>query len=328
MTELTGKLGTYAKWNDMNVLKQQSYAEALGMTKEMVDEIFKKQELANALGAQAGANLQTQYATLEKQGMSHQKIVGLMGEQAASDALRASESEKLQATMERVNDAIGKMAQVLMPVIEDFANFISDAENLRRIFIGISTVIGSIAGASIAMSIMRSKQLATEQQIALTNNRVLATLALQNTQETALLAKKELEQIAETGITETKIIGAGASATAGAGYLGPLALGVGAAVIAGLLAYMGSSSISSGGGGSVPMSGQPITPMNSNVANAAAVEKVAGPNRLSTGGIATDKSVNVIMNVDGVQFAKATTKSLANSSTVATTDKNQYNQGP
>jgi hypothetical protein len=126
------------------------------------------------------------------------------------------------------------------------------------------------------------------------------------------------KQVIEASIAASKIAG-------GSSYLGPLAFAVGAAAFAGLMA------MATGGGASsapsIPMT-PAMSPMNSNVANAAAVEKATGPNRLSTGGIATDKSVNVIMNVDGVQFAKATTKSLANSSTVATTDKNQYNQGP
>jgi len=325
MTELNSKLGTYTEWNKMNVLQQQSYAEALGMSKEMVDEIFKKQELANALGKQAGADLQTQYATLQAQGKSHQEIADLMGQQSASDALRASASEKLQATMERINEAIGKMSTLFLPIIEKFANFVSDADKLKMAFRGIATVIGGIAGVSIGMSITRQRQLVTERQIALTNNRVLATMALQNTQETALLAKKELEQIAETGITRTKIFGAGASATAGAGYLGPLALGVGAAVIAGLMAYMGTGG--GGGGGSAPMpSATSISPMNSNVANAAATENAVGPNRLSMGSAqAADKSLNFVMQVDGVPFGKVISNTLAKNSYAASGEATQMN---
>jgi hypothetical protein len=211
MTELTNKLGTYTEWNEMNVLQQQSYAEALGMSKEMVDEIYKKQELATALGAQAGANLQTQYATLEKQGKSHQQIVALMGQQAASDALSASASERMQATMERVNDTIGKMAQAFMPVIEKvaalaekFASFVGSGDNLRNILIGVSGVLGGLLTTSIALGAQKRANLLLDKQAhieAIRENTAAAnTLAYsvaQKNAETIGLGVKKAGNIAE-----------------------------------------------------------------------------------------------------------------------------------
>ena len=307
MTELTDKLGSYTQWNEMNVLQQQSYAEALGMSKEMVDEIYKKQELANALGAQAGANLQTQYATLEKQGMSHQKIAGLMGAQAASDALAASASERMEATMERLNDSIGRISQALMPMIEKvaalaerFAAFVGEGNNLRNILIGTASVLTGMLATSVALGFQKKQALITDK---LTN------------------------VVAEQGL-RPNAANAAAKITAGSGFAGPLAIGIGMAAFTALMA------LSSGGGGggsvapSTPMSSPDITPMNPNVANAQATEKAAaGPNKLSTAGLATDKSMNVVLNVDGVQLGKVTTNSLAKNNLVASADLNQYNPG-
>jgi hypothetical protein len=353
MTELTNKLGTYTQWNEMNVLQQQSYAEALGMSKEMVDEIYRKQELANALGAQAGADLQTQYKLLRDKGKTHEQIVGLMGQQSASDALSASASERMQATMERVNDTIGRAAQALMPMIEKvatlaekFALFVGSGDNLRKILGVTAGILTGMLTTSIALGFQKRAALATDMQARLVNNQLLATSILQkngdatrlvtnrgivlikkaqNIETTTGIAKAQIQQIAETGIARTRIIGAGASAAAGAGWMGPLALGVGAAVIAGLMAYMGSGGggASSGGGMSAP-----ITPMNSNVANATAVEKAATPNKISTGGAKSDQSLNVIMNVDGVQFGKVVTNSLSKNATVASGDQTVINPGP
>lgn len=268
MTEITKQLGTQADWNKMNVLAQQSYAEAMGMTKEQVDEIFRKQELTKILGDDAGKSLQTQYDRLVGMGYSYDQITEKMGEQAAQDALRTSTSEKMAATMENIKDTIGKMTEGLASFVDKFVTFIGNAENLKGILKAAAASAAAIAAYSITISVQKQRQLATEMQIALTNNRVVATLALQNTQETALLAKKELEQIAETGITSTKIVGAGASATAGSGYLGPGALAVGAAVIAGLLTYLAAGSM--GGAPSVPAPSAPapIAPMNTAAAGA------------------------------------------------------------
>ena len=350
MGELTSKLGSYTEWNEMNVLQQQSYAEALGMTKEAVDEIYKKQELTRVLGAEAGADAKTQYDTLLKQGKTHAEIADLIGRQAAEDALRASASEKLQATMERVNDTIGKMAQALMPMIEGFANFISNAENLRKVFVGIAAVAGGIAATSLAMSVNKARQLASERAIALTNNQLLATQILQtNAQKTQLvtsrgitltkvaqntqarigLAQTQLQAVAERGVATTRIVGAGAAAAAGSGYLGPLALGVGAAVIAGLMAYLGTSGGGGAGGGGSASLGAGISPMNASVANAVSTEKAAGPNKLDVSGASkAGTEVNVVMKVDGVQFGKVTTKALAKDTSVASQDQTTMNPGP
>lgn len=347
MEEMTSQLGTQADWNKMNVLQQQSLAEAMGMSKEAVDEMYKKQQLVAVLGDYAGASSQTQYEQLKKQNYTHDQIAALIGDQAAGDILRASVQEKMAATMERIRETIGQMTERFLPLIEKFADFISDTENLKKIFVGISSVIGGIVGYSIALSVQRKQQLADEINSRIVQTQLLATMVMQNEakaaglvtdkailatqaqqeataatqlttsaaqnvqeqsrlvteggilttenlqtaaeqtqlttsvaqnvqeksrfgilgrilglgranvavkqaenlQTNAAIAKSGVLQTKELVLTETKIVGAGASATAGAGYLGPLALGVGAAVISGLMAYLATSGGGSGGGG-------------------------------------------------------------------------------
>ena len=272
MEEMTAQLGTQADWNKMNVLQQQSLAEAMGMSKEAVDEMYKKQQLVAVLGEYAGASSQTQYEQLKKQKYTHDQIAALIGDQAAGDILRASVQEQMAATMERVSEIIGQMSARFLPLIEYFANLISDSEKLREIFAGISSLFGGIVGYSIALSVQKKQMLLTEIQSRMVNNQLLLGLVAQgntdkarfvtskgivlqkkaeNIQSTIAITKARAQNVAEMVLTETRIVGAGAAATAGAGYLGPLALGVGAAVITGLLAYLGTSSIS-GGGGSIP----------------------------------------------------------------------------
>lgn len=274
MEEITSQLGTQADWNKMNVLQQQSLAEAMGMSKEAVDEMYKKQQLVAILGDYAGASSQTQYEQLKKQNYTHDQIAALIGDQAAGDILRASVQEKMAATMERIRETIGQMTERFLPLIEYFANLISDSEKLREIFAGISAIFGGIATTSIALSVQKRAILNTEIQSRLVNNQLLAGLVLQgntdklrlvtnrgivlqkkaeNIQSTVAIAKTNAQNVAERVLTGTRIVGAGAAATAGAGYLGPLALGVGAAVITGLLAYLGTGGMGGGGGGeSIP----------------------------------------------------------------------------
>jgi hypothetical protein len=267
MEEITTQLGSQAEWNKMNVIQQQSLAEAMGMSKEAVDEMYKKQQLIAVLGAEAGASSKTQYDLLLKQGKTHDEISQLIGDRAASDALSASVQDKMAATMERIKDAIGEATSRFLPLIESIANFLSDTEKLKQTFSAIATIIGGIAGVSIGMSLQRKAMLATEIQSRLVTNQLLATQMMQeksdarrlvsnrgivlvkkaqNLESTIGLTKTQVQQVAETGLARTRIIGAAASA---ASFAGPLALLAGGAVLSFFMSKLAMSGVSGGGGG-------------------------------------------------------------------------------
>lgn len=271
MTEITKQLGSQAQWNDMNVLAQQSYAEALGMSKEQVDEIFRKQELAGILGEDASKSLQTQYDKLVGMGYSYDQISEKLGEQAAADALRTSSSEKMAATMENIKDSIGKMTEGLAAFVDKFATFIGDADNLKGILTAIGAIMGGIAGYSVAISIQKQRQLATELQLQFAQTKILAGMATEMGANSAIIAQEQMQAVLGK---KNAIIGVGEAVTkvtAGSAALGPGALLVGAAVGAGLMALLGSYGI---GGASSPSIGapsipSPIAPMNTAAAGGA-----------------------------------------------------------
>jgi hypothetical protein len=286
MEEITSQLGSQAEWNKMNVIQQQSLAEAMGMSKEAVDEMYKKQQLIAVLGAEAGASSKTQYDLLLKQGKTHDEISQLIGDRAASDALSASVQDKMAATMERIKDAIGEATSRFLPLIESIANFLSDTEKLKQTFSAIATIIGGIAGVSIGMSLQRKAMLATEIQSRLVTNQLLATQMMQeksdarrlvsnrgivlvkkaqNIESTIGLTKTQVQQVAETGLARTRIIGAAASA---ASFAGPLALLAGGAVLSYFMSKLamsgvsGGGGMSGGGGGEIPTPEAGIEPVN------------------------------------------------------------------
>ena len=229
MTEINRLIGDNAKWNSYDNLTQQSKAALVGMSRDSVGEMLRDQEKAQVLGAAAGADLQTQYDILLKQGKTRKEIVDTLGQEAANSAQQASVSEKLAATMDAIKNTIAQAAQVLLPMVDKVVTWLSKMENLKKVFASIVGIMASMAAYSIVMKAAGAVQLAqTNQQL----GKMAAVLA------------------GETAIAEAKIVGAGASATAGAGYLGPGALAVGAAVIAGLLGYLAVSSAMGGGGGS------------------------------------------------------------------------------
>lgn len=231
MIEINRLLGTRAEWNKMQTIDQMSFAEALGMSRDAVNEMYMNQEKAKVLGEAAGADLQTQYETLLKQGKTRREIVDLMGQGAVSSAQQASVSEKLAATLDAIKNSIAQAAQVLLPMVDKAITWLSKMENLKKVFAGIVGIMATMATYSTVMKVAGAIQLA---------------------QTNAQLSKMAAVLAGETAIAQTRIVGAGASATAGSGYLGPAALAVGAAVIAGLmgyLAYSGTMSAMEGGVG-------------------------------------------------------------------------------
>jgi hypothetical protein len=258
MEEMTSQLGTQADWNKMNVLQQQSLAEAMGMSKEAVDEMYKKQQLVAVLGDYAGASSQTQYEQLKKQNYTHDQIAALIGDQAAGDILRASVQEQMAATMERIRDTIGQMTERFLPLIEEIANFVSNAENLKSIFDGIKIAVGAIVGLSIAFSLQKKIQLAdTVRELTLQGQnlqmqtRIMAIGALKNKDAVKAIGLQNLQTLAAGRTAAVNTAGAAAAVTAGSSFLGPGALAVGLAAFTALMALLPSFG-GGGGGGSVP----------------------------------------------------------------------------
>ena len=281
MVELNKLIGDNAKWNQMDTITQRSKAEALGMSRDAVAEMFREQEKAQVLGAAAGADLRTQYDVLVAQHKTRQQIVATLGEEAVNSAQQASVSEKLAATMDAIKNTIAQSAQILLPMVDKIVTWLSKMENLKKVFASIVGIMASMAAYSVAMKIAGAVQLA---------------------QQNALLGKMAATLAGETAIAEARIVGAGASATAGAGYLGPGALAVGAAVIAGLLGYLTVSSAMGGGGESstftapkvgdgggmttVPDTGMSATPVSSTT-NTSTTYTPSGTNITSGNGKST-----------------------------------------
>lgn len=238
MVEINKLVGSASEFNKLDTISQNSKAEALGMSRETISKMLMDQEKMNALGEAAGADLQTQYDLLIKQGMKRQDIVNVLGQEATQSAYMASVSEKLAATMDAIKNTIAQSAAKLLPMVESIVNFVANAENLKKIFITISAILGGMVGYSLAMKAAGTAQAATQLSI-------LQTIAAQN----VVLQQAAIKQ---AQLAEVAIVEATAKSTAGAGFLGPGALAVGAAVFTGLMAYLATTGMGGGSSTSMP----------------------------------------------------------------------------
>ena len=234
MREITSQIGTQAEWNKMDTITQKAKAEALGMSRQAVAQMYMDQQKTNLLGKEAGADLQTQYNLLIEQGKTRAQIADILGKEATQTAYTASVSEKLAATMDMIKKSIAEASTKLLPMVDGIVTFLANTENLKKVFIAIAGVLGTIAGTSIALRV-------AEQQ---KTNSVIQQLAIQTQ-----LKRLELERL---GMAPAQIAAAQGEAvarvTAGSGYLGPGAIGVGLAAGAALAAITGIALAGSGGG--------------------------------------------------------------------------------
>lgn len=134
MDEIGKRIPTLDKWNNMNTLAQDAYAEALGMSSEKIAEIIQKQQIANKLGLDASLSASEMYKELTKSGKSHEQIVEIMKAAGAQQYLNAAMSEKIDTFMQNIKNTLGQMLEgELGQTITKFLNLLNNAEKIKEI---------------------------------------------------------------------------------------------------------------------------------------------------------------------------------------------------
>lgn len=134
MDEIGKRIPTLDKWNNMNTLAQDAYAEALGMSSEKIAEIIQKQQIANRLGVDASLSASEMYKELTKSGKSHEQIVEIMKAAGAQQYLNAAMSEKIDTFMQNIKNTLGQMLEgELGQTITKFLNLLNNAEKIKEI---------------------------------------------------------------------------------------------------------------------------------------------------------------------------------------------------
>lgn len=134
MEEIGRRIPTLDKWNNMNTLAQEAYAEALGMSSEKIAEIIQKQQIANRLGVDASLSASEMYKKLFDQYKNHEKVVEVMKAAGAQQYLNASMSEKIDTFIQNIKNTLGQMLEgELGQTITKFVNLLSNAEKIKEI---------------------------------------------------------------------------------------------------------------------------------------------------------------------------------------------------
>jgi len=332
MKEINKQVGSQAEYEKMNVIQRQSYAEALGMTREEMDKMYTDQERVNKLGNLAQLSETEQYNALVKKGKSHKEIAAIMGEQSAKSAESASVQEKLASAMTRIQEAIGAASQALMPIITRVTDWLSNTHNVEKVIHKVEKALGLVnrafmftlntvkgivsffkpmIGFLMKQSWILKGIAGTYLAIKASQMVVRGVTAAQNViSGISLMIKKKENQTLDSTIVKSaalgikekanagfSVAGAIAKVTGGAGYLGPGALIVGGIAATMLMGYLSKLGAGSSGGGS---------------------ESASMPDMKDMGGGAEMKPLNQ---------AAETTKTINNSLTRSGADVKRSNEG-
>lgn len=99
ITKNVGDANTYLK---MNRIQQEAIAQSVGMSRDSLADVLKKQELYSKLGATDVATFNKKIELLEKQGKTQEEISKMIGKDAYNTYTQVSTAEKLSEVMERI----------------------------------------------------------------------------------------------------------------------------------------------------------------------------------------------------------------------------------
>jgi hypothetical protein len=86
----------------MNRIQQEAIAQSVGMSRDSLADVLKKQEMYSKLGATDVATFNKKIELLEKQGKTQEQISAMIGKDAYNTYTQVSTAEKLSEVMERI----------------------------------------------------------------------------------------------------------------------------------------------------------------------------------------------------------------------------------
>ena len=120
--ELTKQNVTQASFAGMNVLQQESVAQAMGLSRDQLGEMLLEQAALSKLTKGDTEENRKQLAILKEKGFSAQAIAELGQEEFDRQLASASVQDRFNASMEKLREVFVTVVQALMPIIDIFAS--------------------------------------------------------------------------------------------------------------------------------------------------------------------------------------------------------------
>jgi ElaB/YqjD/DUF883 family membrane-anchored ribosome-binding protein len=101
-SEITKNVGDANAYLKMNRIQQEAIAQSVGMSRDSLADVLKKQTLYSKLGATDVETFNKKIELLEKQGKTQEQISAMIGKDAYNTYTQVSTAEKLSEVMERI----------------------------------------------------------------------------------------------------------------------------------------------------------------------------------------------------------------------------------
>ena len=101
-SEITKNVGSANAYLKMNRIQQEAIAQSVGMSRDSLADVLKKQTLYSKLGATDVETFNKKIELLEKQGKTQAQISAMIGKDAYNTYTQVSTAEKLSEVMERI----------------------------------------------------------------------------------------------------------------------------------------------------------------------------------------------------------------------------------
>ena len=176
-SELLGQLGGLSEFQKLNVIQQDAIAKSIGMSADEMADAYKQQELLKGTAFATKEAFLEQYKLAESQGRLEEFKATVQqaanGEQLLAMGAQQSAQEKFQEAVDKLKETFSRIAAgPLLHIVDKFANFISNAENLKGIvekigsvFQTIATIVGGRLAIGLATAAGRAAALAVESGI-------------------------------------------------------------------------------------------------------------------------------------------------------------------
>ena len=179
--EMAKQVGSAADFTNMNVIQQEALAKAVGMSAdELANSLITQENLAK-LGGETKKQLEEKAEALRAEGKIDEanRLLASAGdeEQAQAALERISAQDKFNAAMEKLKSMIASIVEgPASSFVDALGAVVGDAQALKTIFYGISTILGAISLTKLIMGLVSA--LATSSALAATTAATASAITL------------------------------------------------------------------------------------------------------------------------------------------------------
>lgn len=149
--ELTKQGIDQTKFAGMNVLQQESVAQAMGLSRDQLGEMLLEQAALSKLTSGDTEENRKKLALLKEQGFSTQAIAELGQDELDRQMKSASTQDKFNASVEKLKEVFVSLAEPLMSILGTLSSMLSIVGLILKPIAGLNNLIEGLMGSWSAL---------------------------------------------------------------------------------------------------------------------------------------------------------------------------------